>query len=310
MALSLVGEENRLRIVLSKALAYALLVCPLTAAAADRVATVTLLEGPATLVRGVTRYVLVEGVRLQPGDVIEVGEKGIAQVEFSDGGTLAMSPGTRMLSVSAPRGKSAAGDYYVTQGALKISGVKKDANFRFVTPIFTMQPAEGSAVLLLGKGEASVFAEGGETRIIEPATKGAAPPPLRLKSGEFYSRKADQKGTVASRPTPAFIGALPKVFLDPLPSRAARYKDREVPPKRMEDVSYADVEQWLKAPPDIRRPLLTRFRPRASDPTFRAALVANLKFHPEWDPVLFPEKYKPKEPPAPGAAPAKPAGKP
>jgi hypothetical protein len=76
-------------------------------------------------------------------------------------------------------------------------------------------------------------------------------------------------------------------------------------------VSYADVEAWLKAPPDIRRPLVARFRPRASDPAFRAGLVANLKFHPEWDPILFPEKYKPKEPAnAPGAAPPKaaPAG--
>ena len=71
---------------------------------------------------------------------------------------------------------------------------------------------------------------------------------------------------------------------------------------------------WLKAPPDIRRPMLARFRPRVSDPAFRAALVANLKFHPEWDPILFPEKYKPKEPADPtGAArklpaPARPGG--
>jgi hypothetical protein len=75
----------------------------------------------------------------------------------------------------------------------------------------------------------------------------------------------------------------------------ARYKDRETQPKRIDEVSYGDVETWLKAPPGIRRPLVTRFEPRAADPKFRAALEANMRFHPEWDPVLFPEKYEEKE---------------
>ena len=148
-----------------------------------------------------------------------------------------------------------------------------------------------------------------KARITEPG-KGAAP--LRLKGGDFYTRKADQKSAVAPRPSAAFIGALPKIFLDPLPSRIARYKEREIQPKRVDDVSYAEVEMWLKAPPDIRRPMVSRFRPRISDPAFRSSLVANLKYHPEWDPILFPEKYKPKEPAAdaPKGAPAKPAGTP
>ncbi len=317
MAPSPVGEGNRLRVVLPKRWAFALLLaCPLAAAAADPVATVTLLEGPAALVRGVTRYALAEGVRLQPGDIIEVSDKGLAQIEFANGVALALSARTRMLAVSTSRGKSAAGDYYVMQGALKLSGVKQGASFRFVTPVFTLQPAEGAAVLVVGSGEGSVFVEGGEARLIEPPAKGVAPAPLRLKSGEFFTRKADRKGAVAPRPSQAFIGALPKVFLDPLPSRVARFKEREVQPRRVEDVSYAEVEAWLKAPPDIRRPLLARFQPRVSDPAFRSGLVANLRFHPEWDPILFPDKYKPKEPEADAAgaarsdpAPAKPAGK-
>jgi hypothetical protein len=96
----------------------------------------------------------------------------------------------------------------------------------------------------------------------------------------------------------------------------ARYKERQVQPKRVDDVSYAEVEAWLKAPLAIRRPLVARFEPRTSDPAFRSALIANLKFHPEWDPVLFPEKYESKEPEAKAAsavrgdpAPAKPAAK-
>ena len=42
---------------------------------------------------------------------------------------------------------------------------------------------------------------------------------------------------------------------------------------------------------------MQRFIPKAHDPAFRQALVANLRSHPEWDPILFPEKYKPKPPP-------------
>jgi hypothetical protein len=302
-----------LRVGLQKGWACLFLAFPLVSSAADRVATVTLLEGPASLVRGVTRYALAEGVRSHPGDIIEVGDKGTVELEFADGVALAMGAGTRMLSLTAPRGKPAAGDYYVVQGALKISGLKQGASFRFVTPVLTVQPVEGSTVMLVGASETSVFVEGGEARVIEPAAKrGAAGAPLRLKTGEFYARKADQKGAMAPRPSAAFIGALPKLFLDPLPSRLARYKEREIQPKRAGDVSYAEVEDWLKAPLDIRRPLLPRFRPRASDPAFRAALVANLRFHPEWDPILFPEKYKPKEPPVAGSAtqpaPARPAG--
>lgn len=289
-------------------LALVLLASRPVAAAADPVATVTLLEGQAAMVRGVTRYALAEGVGLQSGDIIEVGDKGLAEIEFPDGAALALGTGTRVLAVSVAH-KPAGGDFYAMRGALKLAGVKQGGNFRIVTPIFTLQPVEGAAVLVVGGGEGSVFVESGDARLT------AAPAPLRLKGGDFFTRKAGQKGAVAPRPSPAFIGALPKIFLDPLPSRLARYKGRQVQPRQLEVVSYAEVEAWLKAPPEVRRPLVQRFAPRASDPAFRSALVSNLRFHPEWDPILYPEKHPPREPDAAsatrsGPAPSKPADKP
>ena len=281
--------------------AFCLLAFPLAAAAADPAATVTLLEGPAGLVRGVTRYALVEGVRMQSGDIVEVGDKGLAEIEFPDGAAIALGGGTRMLAISMPRGKSAAGDFHVMAGELKVSGVSKDARLRISTPIFTLWPAEGVCVMVVGRGEGSVFIESGAARLAAgPATHG-------LKSGEFFNRKDGQKGTVLQRPSKAFMAAMPKAFFDPLPSRLARYKDREAQPRRIEDVSYADVEIWLKGPAAIRRPLVARFEPRAEDPKFRSALEANLRFHPEWDPILYPEKYLPPETPADaaGTAPAR-----
>lgn len=292
-----------MRIVQLRRWALALMACPLAAAAADTTVTVTLLEGPTTLIRGVTRYALAEGVRLQSGDILEVGDKGLAEMEFSDGVALALGPKTRVLAVSVPHGKPAPGDFYVTQGALKFSGVKQGARLRVLTPLFTLQPVEGTVVLALGSKEGSVFVEGGEARLAGRGTRGSAP--VRLKSGDFYTGD-ESKGGVAGRPSPAFIDALPKVFLDPLPSRMARYKDRQVQPRPLEAVKYAEVETWLKAPPEIRRRMPARFKPRAADPAFRAALVENLKFHPEWDPILFPEKYEPKEPATGSAAAAPP----
>jgi len=289
-----------LRVVLPMCWAFFLLACPLAAAAADPAPTLTLLEGPAGLVRGVARYALAEGARMQSGDIIEVGDKGLAEIEYPDGTAIALGAGTRMLAVSMPRGKSAAGDYYVMQGALKVAGVSKAARLRVFTPLFTLSPVEGVSVMVVGAGAGSVFIESGEARLA------AAPATLSLKSGEFFARKAGQKGAVAQRPSKEFIEALPKAFFDPLPSRMARYKEREAQPKRIDDASYADVEAWLKAPPAIRRPLVARFESRASDPKFRAGLEANLRFHPEWDPILYPEKYLPEEPAAEAAG-AKPA---
>ena len=282
------------------------LVCSPGAIAADQAATVTLLEGPAVLVRGVTRFTLVEGTRLLAGDIVEVGDKGLAQIEFPDGTALALGAGTRMLAVAMPRGKTAGGNYNVMQGAFKIAGVTRDARPRIVTPVFTLQPAEGTAVALVSGDEGSVFVESGETRLDGQPAKGAAPAPTRLKGGEFFTLKAGQKGVLEPRPSAAFIGGLPKAFFDALPSRKALYAERQVQPRRLDLVTYAEVEAWLKAPPDIRRPLVKRFQQRAAEPAFRSALIANLRFHPEWDPVLYPEKY---EKPEPGAADGTPAAR-
>jgi hypothetical protein len=271
-------------VVLQRIAWFALLACPLACvAAADSAAIVTLLEGDAALVRGAARYALAEGVRLRTGDIIEVADNGLAQIEYFDGAALALGPRTRLLTVSASRGKATHGDYYVIRGVLKLTGVKAGSRFRFATPVLTVQPIEGSVVLLVAGAEGSVFAETGETRV------SAGGPPLRLGTGDFCSRRNGKKASVALLPSKAFIAALPRLFVDPLPPRMALYEERGVEPKRLDDeVSYAHVEAWLKAPRAIRRPLVARFEPLASDAAFRASLVENLKYHPEWSPVLYP----------------------
>jgi hypothetical protein len=266
-------------------------------AAAEPPVVVTLLEGSAILTRGVYRHALAEGVRLQSGDILEVADKSLAEVEFADGAAVALGPGARAYAISLPRAKAAPADFYAVQGPVKLSGMKPATALRVVTPHFSLHGGDGTAVLLIRGEDASVFVESGAVRLSAPGATGGQGW-QQLKSGDFYTAKADQKGVLAGRPSPAFIGALPKAFLDPLPSRMARFKDRQVQPKRLQAASYAEVETWLKAPLAIRRPMVARFQSRAPDPAFRSALVANLKSHPEWDPILFPEKYQPKEPAA------------
>jgi len=275
------------------------------AVAAEPPAVVTLLEGQAVLLRGTVRYALAEGVRLQTGDIVELGDKGSVLIEFADGCELNLGPRARFyLAALSPRAAKGGGisDFYLMQGWSKLASGKSAAPLRITTPVFGLGTADATAVIQIGDGEGAMFVEAGEARIAEGFVKVSPASPARVRGGEFFSRKADAKGTTAARPAPAFVAAMPKAYMDNLPSRLGKYKDREVNPRATGELAYADVEMWLKAPPEIRRPLMQRFIPKANDPSFRQALVANLRSHPEWDPILFPEKYKPKEPPEPKSA--------
>lgn len=270
------------------------------ASAAEPPAVVTLLEGQAALLRGTVRYALAEGVRLQTGDIVELGEKGAAEMEFADRCILSLGPKAHLyIGALVPRGAKAGGisDLYLMQGWAKLSSGKAAAPLRITTPVFGLGTADATAVIHVADGEGAMFVEVGDVRVVEGFVKASPTSPVRMRGGEFFSRKVDQRITVAPRPAPTFVASMPKAYMDNLPSRLGKYKDREAIPRATGDLAYADVELWLKAPLEIRRPIMQRFIPKANDPAFRKALVANLKSHPEWDPILFPEKYKPKPPP-------------
>lgn len=275
---------------------------PLRAPAAELPAIVTLLEGPASLLRGTTRYNLVEGVRLHSGDIVELAGHGLAQIEFADGAAISLGPNSRFYAHTiASRGAKAGApsDFYLLRGWIKFTHGKSAAPLRLTTLLAGLITADATAVLNLAEHDASLFVESGEVRLAEGFGKAATTAPIRVRAGQFYARKADQKGVVQPRPAATFVAAMPKPYLDNLPMRAAKYKDREVAPRRVEEVDYADMELWLKGPAEIRRSIMPRFLGKAEDPAFRQAVIANMRFHPEWDRVLFPEKYLPKPPPEP-----------
>lgn len=303
--MSRVTGGNRLPIKLINRLAHLCLALPLVALA-QSTATVTILEGESALLRGTMRYVLAEGVRLAPGDIVHTADKAFVRIEFADGSMIDLGPKARLLTaVSASRGARSGGtsEQFLLSGLMKFSsGKQANASYRYATPNFAVTTSTSVAVVQVAAGEASLFLESGEVSLAESGSKGTGAV-QRLKSGEFYTHKVGQKSAIAPRPSQTFVGALPRGFLDTIPSRLPRFKDREVAPKRAEEITYADAEAWLKMNRDVRRPLVQRWRSRASDTAFRSALIANLKDHPEWDPILFPEKYKPKEEKARAAAP-------
>jgi len=292
--------------------AAACLAVPAFAAGAEAPAVVTLVEGPAVLLRTAGRFALAEGVRMQVGDIVEVPDKGLVQIELAEGTRLSLGPQSRFhvaaLAGAGPTGRGAKGaaisDLYLLQGWSKFALAPSAAPLRLTTPLFGLGTAEAVAVVQVQRAEASIFVEKGGLRLSEGFVRATPTSAVSLSAGNFYVRKADQKGVLQARPEPAFVTGMPRQYRDNLPQRLAKFKEREVSPRRLGELAYEDVEPWLKGPPELRRPITQRLRARANDPEFRKAVIANMRFHPEWDRILFPEKYEPKPPPGPGPAPA------
>jgi hypothetical protein len=289
------------------AFAAVCLIVPALAAGADVRPVVTLMEGPATVLRSAGRFVLAEGVRVQSGDIVEVPDKGLVQIELVGGTRISLGPQSRFhvatLAGTAGRGTKEApvSDFYLLQGWSKFALGAKSPPLRVTTPLFGFGSADAVLVLQVESAEASLFVERGAVRLAEGFVKATPGSPIAVSAGQFYVRRAEQKGSLQPRPAPGFVAGMPGYYRDNLPERLAGFKDRDVPPRRLGDVAYRDVEPWLKGPPELRRPLMQRLRARAHDAEFRNAVIANMRFHPEWDRILFPEKYLPKPKPTPGA---------
>jgi hypothetical protein len=263
-------------------------------------ATVTILEGEALVYRGTGRIYGAEGLRLAHGDIVHSGDKTFVQIEFADKTVAQLGPSTRLMVNASTLRKKADKWLYLMEGWAKLSGTKAegDAGFHLRTPLVEIPASPGTVVVRGSPADVTLFVERGDARVAERPSG----PTTALKGGDHYVRKAGSRGTPNPGAMQAFLQEMPRFFRDSLPSRLERWRDRPAPVREAQNPTYADLESWLKAEPSVRRPLVPRFRAKAREPAFRAALVANLNAHPEWDPILFPEKYLPKEPPASATA--------
>lgn len=274
-------------------------------------ALVTILDGAAVVLRGSTRLQLAEGVRLAPQDIVETtAEARLLRIEFTDGMALSIGPATRLWIEPRLAGEGRRGVRgYLLRGWIKLNAVPagRPATALIASPVADLLSTGGSVVASVQDATTGappsptlqVFAETGELSLQERQGGQALGGVQRLRSGEFLGRSGAGKSAVSARPPAEFIAQVPRAFLDTLPARAALFQQREVAPKPLGEPSYPDVQAWLTAEPALRRPAMPRWRPLLRQPDFRRAMIANMAAHPEWDPVLFPEKYAPK-PSAPG----------
>jgi len=278
----------------------AVLALPCIAVAADTVAagTITILEGDALIYRGSARVHAAEGVRVAPGDIVHTAASTFVQVELPDQAVVQLGSATRVMLNAVSTRQKAERWLYLMDGWVKLSGAKRDGGsatgIDLRAPLIEIPASAAVVVLHATASEVELFVERGEVRIGERQASGPAAAVV-LKMGDFYRRKAGARGAVNPGSMQSFIDSMPRAFRDSLPLRAERFREQIVRPKDAPDFQYADVEAWLDAEPAVRRPLVQRWRAKARDAAFRAALIAHLSQHPEWDPVLFPEKYLPKE---------------
>jgi len=265
-------------------LAALLATCAVAAGAASRMPLVTMLDGDATLLRDGMRFALAEGVRLQAGDLLATGHQTrLLRVEFPDGPGVALGPDSRAMVTPSLGGEGQHAGVYLLSGWAKLAAPAGSGG-SIRSAVADTDTAAGTLILDVEAGTAEAFAETGPSRVQPRAPEAAA---LALKSGEMLTLPAAGKPVLARGASPAFVQAMPRVFMDSLPSRLAAFK-ADVAPRRLGEMTYADAQPWIDAEPPLRRVFAERWRRLAADPQFRSGLVEGLKSHPEWQAILYP----------------------
>ncbi|MFT3956712.1 MAG: hypothetical protein QM722_20710 [Piscinibacter sp.] len=263
---------------------------------AASIGIVTIADGDLAVLRDTQRFAASEGLRLRNDDVLRTAaDARLARIELTDGTVLDLGPDTELLlqpSAGGAIGERAA-TLYLARGWLKVTAAREPGTSGIASPTLDLQRLAGTAVLALQPGATLLFVETGEATAAE-LRDGRSGRPLALADGDALVRRGNEAPTIARRPPADLLARLPRAFADSLPRRAARFQARPVEPAGAVPVSYAEAARWINGEPALRAAAVSRFTPRASDAAFRAALVAELKSHPEWDRVLFPEKYRPK----------------
>lgn len=257
------------------------------------------------MVRGTGVFQGGEGMRIRQGDLLETSEKGFVQLEFTGGAVVAVGPASRLyiFRQSAGRSSGKAGNEAGTELILLSGWLKGESNasagaYRYQSPVLAATTSNGTVVVHAFENGSDVFVESGSAMIGEVGTEGSSRQSAPGKAGQFFSRRAGRL-TSAPRPDSAFLDSMPRPFRDTLPSRLAHFAGKSVEPRTDHQVTYVELQPWLKMPAVWRRGFVDRFEPRLKDLEFRKQVEAHVAEYPEWDAVLHPEKHRTETPPAP-----------
>lgn len=273
-----------------------LLLAVASAWAAEQPAVLTMLEGEASLIIGARAYAAAAGARLPAGTLVETGAKtGLLRLEWADGTALDLGPDTRIMVSPALTGLagavSPAARFYLLQGWAKHS--QSTAASGQVAAAFEVAPFKGVMLSQVDDAQAVLFSEAGGANF--SARRGGGKRQA-LRAGEAAALTGTAAPQLLPRPTAAWLQQVPRAFRETLPSRAAQFSTGPAPALQPRPApSYATLQPWLMAEPALRRAFPARFAELVSDRSFKEAVNARLKHHPEWEPVLRP-------PPRPGAS--------
>lgn len=264
----------------------------LGAGLAQAAARITIVDGDATLLDGDRSLLAAEGLALSAETLVRTGARStLLRLEWPDGTAADLGPDTQVMV--EPGGFPARGGrapaLYLLRGWVKLSALSGGSTPGLLTPRVDVQPFKGALLVMAVGPEHWLFAETGDVALAEREAKAAAN--LSLRNGEVYVRDGAAKGSVAPRPSPAQMQRVPRGFRDTLPLRLPALQGRKVEARAAPAPTYADLREWLVAERALRRNFTRRFATHARTPPFRAGLVENLMQHPEWEPVLFPERF-------------------
>lgn len=261
---------------------------------------ISVLEGDAVVIDGVRRVTGAAGLRLEPGAIVETSAKtGIVRIEGSDQSTYDLGPDTRVML--APPGFGTRGErapqVYLLQGWLKGTARGPREAAGIVTPALEVLPFKGAVVLQQLKREHQAFVESGRIDLVERRLGSGS---IAINAGEFFGGEGARRGSVAARPAPAWAQSVPRAFRDPIPLRAAAFRDRHIEAPALPGPTYAQLADWLTAEMTLRAALPARFAPLARERAFRAEVVSHLAAHPEWEPIVHPPERARR--PSPGGS--------
>jgi len=275
---------------------------PAASSPAQAAAVVSVATGPPfVLIRGDVLYAATRGVTVSPGDLIESGSGGLLVLEFREGesigATVEMGPATRIFWRNRPDGTALA----LLAGWIKVDTTSSSQGLVFGSegPRLGATSGAGTYVAHVAADRDELFHESGALRFWTNDSAGTASGAVvSSRPSELVVRVGAAPPESRIGPGSDFVRRLPPEFLDPVPLGIAAKLPDASEPQRLRAVAYEDVEAWLTAPRDWRRGFVARFRPRLKDRSFRRALAAHLRAHPEWAPVLHPAPapHQPGEP--------------
>jgi len=270
----------------------------LTSASAAEIGVATIVDGNVRTLRGASWYKLVAGASIEEGDIVEVADRGQAQIELPGGTLVNLARGTSYVVPAAPKASPAGPPALVVPSGW-VKAVVKAPGLRIRTTTSEVVVATGNIVVHADAPRLEAFVEAGRARLVALNANGSEASVHEGKQDEFWSTSASGAFVPSTRPPKPFIDAMPRHFLDPLPALAGKFKTR-VALVRDRDVSYAEAQPWLAG--RDRAVFERRFASRLSDPAFRKAVEPDVARYPSWDRRLHPEKYAPSTPVKPAAA--------